>query len=314
MIDAWALTESLELRWLRFNQKEFRADLYQDARHAFTARQLPPDQVGRRIMLPSSFTGRDRFMQKLYQDSIVVVRHFGRPALFITFTANPEWEEITRELLTDAAGVPIQTWRDRPDLVARVFRMKSRALIREICHNGIFGRCVAHCYTVEYQKRGLPHIHLLVLLEKDAHFDTVKRIDQVICAEIPDPTVGPYAERLYDIVTRVLIYCPCGAENPSSPCMKIRNGGLICSGGFPRAYQNETTIENDGYPNYCRCAYGPQIRVKHPIWAGETLLIGNERVVPYNPYLTTRTPGEVNLLLEISTRDLPFQFLTLSPA
>jgi hypothetical protein len=223
MIDAWALTESLELRWLRFNQKEFRADLYQDARHAFTARQLPPDQIGRRIVLPSSFTGGDRFMQKLYQDSMVVVRHFGRPALFITFTTNPEWEEITRELLTDAAGVPIQTWRDRPDLVARVFRMKSRALIREICHDGIFGHCVAHCYTVEYQKRGLPHIHLLVLLEKDAHFDTVERIDQVICAEIPNPTVGPCTRVAIRMSPHPIFRTPIGCPERAVPVGENQN-------------------------------------------------------------------------------------------
>ena len=30
---------------------------------------------------------------------MAIVRQFGRPSLFITFTANPKWDEITRELL-----------------------------------------------------------------------------------------------------------------------------------------------------------------------------------------------------------------------
>jgi hypothetical protein len=301
IIDAWDLTEDLDIHWLRFNQKEFHADLYQNARHAFSARHLPPDQVGRRIVLPSSFTGGDRFMQKLYQDSMAIVRHFGRPALFITFTANPKWEEITQELLTDAAGIPIQTWRDRPNLVVRVFRMKSRALIHEICHDSIFGRCVAYCYTVEYQKWGLPHIHLLVFLDKDAHFDTVERIDQVICAEIPDLTEGPHVERLHNIVTSVLIHRPCGADNPSAPCIKMRNRVLTCGKGFPRPYQDETTIEADGYPEYRCRAHGPQIRVKHP-----TLMIGDEYVVPYNPYLTLKYNAHINVEVCSSIRAIKY--------
>ena len=38
-------------------------------------------------------------MMQLYQDSMAIVQYFGRPSLFLTFTANPRWEEIERELL-----------------------------------------------------------------------------------------------------------------------------------------------------------------------------------------------------------------------
>jgi hypothetical protein len=75
---------------------------------------------------------------------------------------------------------------------------------------------------------------------------TVKRIDQVVCAEIPDLTAGPYAKRLHDIVTSMLIHPPYGANNPSASCMKMRNGVLTCSKGFPGAYRDETMIEADG--------------------------------------------------------------------
>jgi hypothetical protein len=45
--------------------------------------------ISRRFILPSSFTGSDRFMQQLFQDSIAIVRYFSKPSFFITFTANP---------------------------------------------------------------------------------------------------------------------------------------------------------------------------------------------------------------------------------
>ena len=47
------------------------------------------EALGHCIILPSSFTGGDRFMQQLYQDSMAIVWHFGCPTLFITFIANP---------------------------------------------------------------------------------------------------------------------------------------------------------------------------------------------------------------------------------
>ncbi|KAG1445823.1 hypothetical protein G6F56_009777 [Rhizopus delemar] len=49
---------------------------------------------------------------------MAIVRYFGKSSLFITYTANPRWEEITAELS------PGQTAIDRPDLVCRVLNLK----------------------------------------------------------------------------------------------------------------------------------------------------------------------------------------------
>lgn len=34
-------------------------------------------------------------MKELYRDSMAIVPHFGKPDLFITFTANTVWREVT---------------------------------------------------------------------------------------------------------------------------------------------------------------------------------------------------------------------------
>ena len=72
-------------------------------------------EAGRRVVLPSSFTGGPRYMHQLYQDSMAIVRKKGKPDLFITFTCNPKWDEITNGLL------PGQVAQDQPDLIAWVF-------------------------------------------------------------------------------------------------------------------------------------------------------------------------------------------------
>jgi hypothetical protein len=117
--------ESLRLEWHRDHQGELRSDLYRglaDAVHHTDSTRA----VGRRTILPSTFGGGPREMSCLYQDAMAMVRKLGKPDAFVTMTANPNWPEITRELL------PGQTAMDRPDLVSRVFQLKLQALLREI--------------------------------------------------------------------------------------------------------------------------------------------------------------------------------------
>ena len=79
---------------------------------------------------------------------MAIVRVFGRPTFFVTFTCNVNWPEIRTALL------PGQDAQSRPDLVARVFHLKLKALLQELTPDGIPGRCVAMMSVVEFQKRG----------------------------------------------------------------------------------------------------------------------------------------------------------------
>jgi hypothetical protein len=99
-------------------------------------------------------------MQQNYQDAMAIVRTLGKPDLFITFTCNPYWKEIIAALL------PGQAPHDRPDIIARVFRLKLDQLIKDLKTNHLFGVPVAHVHVIEFQKRGLPHAHILIILRQ----------------------------------------------------------------------------------------------------------------------------------------------------
>lgn len=175
-------------------------------------------------------------MQEYAQDAMTYVRHYGRPDLFVTFTCNQNWSEIKDNLM------PGQTKLDRHDITARVFRQKLKSLIDFITKYHVFGATRCWMYSVEWQKRGLPHAHILIwLMEKIMPND----IDKIISAEIPDPNVDP---ELYDVVTSSMIHGPCGAININSPCMKDGK----CTKRYPRALISETITGNDGYPLYRR--------------------------------------------------------------
>ena len=122
-----------------------------------------------------------------YQDAMAICRHYGNPDLFITFTCNPKWPEITRAL----AIIPGQKPEDRPDIVARVFKMKLDHILSIIKSGSIFGTIIADLYVVEFQKRGLPHCHFLFWLHCDYKLHESSKIDKFISAEIPDRQKDP---------------------------------------------------------------------------------------------------------------------------
>ena len=121
-----------------------------------------PDDTGRPVILPSSFQGSSRCMAESYQDSLAICRANGNKAdLFITFTTNTHWPEIQSRLK------PGQTPDDRPDLLARVFRMKFKELMDDLTKNFVLGKTGGHVYVVEFQKRGYPHAHILLHFAED---------------------------------------------------------------------------------------------------------------------------------------------------
>lgn len=64
---------------------------------------------------------------------MAITRLLGKPSLFITFTANPKWPDITRNLK------PGQTAESRPDIVAIVFKQKFDAMMHELKVTNILG-------------------------------------------------------------------------------------------------------------------------------------------------------------------------------
>jgi hypothetical protein len=291
VVDAWAVCDQNKLAWLRSHQASIRADLYNGLADVLEAGDVNLAQVGRRVVLPSSYLGGDRFMQQMYQDSIAIVRHYGKPTLFITFTANPKWVEIERELL------PNQTAADRPDLVARVFNLKVRDLLDQIRHKGVFGPWLGWVWTIEYQKRGLPHLHLLVFLKTDHQFLTAANIDRFISAEIPTDD-DAMSQELRAIIQSTMVHSHCAGGNHRAPCMQGLNPLIasVCRKGYPRQFQEETSIHEDGYPSYRRRNTGQTFTVAMRGSGGEGMaVIDNRRVVPYSPYLSLRYRAHINV-------------------
>ena len=256
VVDCWASTEQNKLDWLRFNQKALRADVYKglvDAVHSGDRSSLA--DLGKRFILPSTHINSTRHMFQLFQDSMAICRYFGSADLFITMTANPNWKEIKDEL------GPHQTVADRPDLLARAFQMKKTALLKRIQNDGIFGGHVASVWTVEFQKRGLPDVHLIFFLKSEHKLRSPDDFVKMIRADIPDPELEP---RLHELVAANMMHT-CNKKR----CLDERGK---CNKNFPKPYIERTTMAENGYARIARPDNGHFVK---KFSAGQEVLLTN---------------------------------------
>lgn len=281
LVDMYVKVESERLRYISLNQKKLRVENYIHLQDAVASdANVNPRDLGRMVILPSSFVNSPRYLHEYTQDAFAYVRTYGRPDLFVTFTCNPSWKEITDELM------PGQKSTDRHDIVARVFRLKVQKLINVITKGKIFGEVQCFMYSIEWQKRGLPHVHILLWLKEKLR---PNQIDDIISAEIPDPEVD---KDLYDTIVRNMVHGPCGTRNSASPCMKEGK----CTKKFPKQLLKETVHNDNGYPLYRRRSPedgGRKAQIKTRSGALET--VDNSWIVPYSPILCKMFNAHINV-------------------
>ena len=94
---------------------------------------------------------------------------------------------------------------------------------------------------MEFQKRGLPHAHILLWLKKDKNEITPAYIDSIISAELPDKDKDP---ELYNAVTQYMMHGPCGTAKPKCACMINNN----CSKKFSKMFKTEKTFDKNDNP------------------------------------------------------------------
>jgi hypothetical protein len=105
--------------------------------------------------------------------------------------------------------------KDRPDLVARSFHLRLQQLLKELMHDGVLGPVAAHVYVIEFQKRGLPHAHILLWFTDTCRMRCPADYDSVVRAEIPDPSTQP---ELHELVVEHMLHHPCHEKGGWSCC------------------------------------------------------------------------------------------------
>ena len=243
------------------------------------------DDIGKKVtILPSTHAGSPRYMKAKKQDALALVRTYGKPTFFVTFTCNPDWEEIKKDLPPDVSAA------NRPDFVARVFQLKLKELLKDLTKRHVLGETRAHTYVIEFQKRGLPHAHILIIAAPEDGVN-IADADKAVKAVIPDPEED---RELYDLVLKHMVHKNC-LGNANAVCHD-ENGN--CTKFFPKPLSEITDLNHpSGHPVYAR----------HAMNCIEGTPWDNTWVVPYNPWILRKFQAHINV--EICTSAKPVAYL-----
>ena len=98
VVDAYVKIEKNRIIYCKTYQKEIKADTYQGL-HYYMERSANDinGQIGKTIILPSTFIGSSHHMQQCYQDAMAIINRKGKPDIFLTMTCNPRWPEIVEK-------------------------------------------------------------------------------------------------------------------------------------------------------------------------------------------------------------------------
>ena len=172
-VDDQAKVEGTRLLFHRLHNQQHRTETLAGLRDGISE-DLGTANMGQVFILPSSYTGGARHMAEKLQDTHCYVKEYGTPDIFATMTCDPKNPGISRYQHDGQQSSHVH------DVAARWFNQQVVTLMDALNKGDIFGPVQAYLYTVEWQKRGLPHIHLVVWLkEKLQPSDT----DSVISAK-----------------------------------------------------------------------------------------------------------------------------------
>nr|GEZ28105.1 DNA helicase [Tanacetum cinerariifolium] len=191
VVTAYCAIEQSRLYYIRQKQSDIRNEYLSSLYDAIVRGDRDRSYLGSRTVLTAAFTGGPRYMYAHYLDALAICRVHGNPSFFITFTCNAKWPEIQEFM----EAFPQLTTADRADIVDRVFEKKVRDYIKFVRNSRPFGDITADTllYTIEFQKRGLPHCHSLLWISSSFKIREDSDVDKYILAELPDPIADGYS-------------------------------------------------------------------------------------------------------------------------
>lgn len=149
-------------------------------------------------------------------------------------------------------------------------------------------------YTIEFQKRDLPHAHILFFIKPKYKNPPASKIDEIVSTKIPDKETDPVA---FAPIENHMIHGPCGDVNKNSPCMEKGK----CKKHFPKKFFNQTSVDNDRYLMYRQRNNGAFVEKKG-------IKLDNYFAVPYNRNLLVKFDAHINIEICNQHRSIKYLF------
>ena len=190
-------------------------------------------EYGIKSFISPSFVDSDSYWKQAAEKCFNLSGIYGPPTFFLTITMNPYWVELrslsrNKSIYSDSA------------IISLVFRQKLKTIINFINTRKIFGEVKAYVWRIEYQKRGLPHAHILFWTD----FDTSNLQDVDKIENVRYPLVSPFLNdtlMINDLTELINMY---QIHSHSSRC-KTKEGK--CQFNYPQPISEKTKIVNHRY-------------------------------------------------------------------
>nr|CAD2202049.1 unnamed protein product [Meloidogyne enterolobii] len=237
------------------------------------------EDLGHIVMFRKYHPGTRPYFQEMFYNATTIMartRKSGFCSFMFTFTCNPNWPEIKRNLLRDNQKIV-----DRFDIICRIYEDKLRKLHTLLEKKHILGKILGSAESREFQKRiGGPHLHRVYCTDIPA---TPENVENLIWAHIPKEPPANDKSVWANFLRKVRELLPkhqfhdCGAH--------CRNSRGKCKKGFPKPFSKFTILHDDKPAEYKRPS---------PEDGGETLTLprgrakityNNSHVVAYNPFI-----------------------------
>ncbi len=270
LIDLFFRWEQAQLYFYKTNQEKLKVSQYDSYLKFLNRSKERSKQFKKVIIIPKTYVYGKRRKREIFQDALTIFNNVGPPQIFLTMTANLEWREIKEGVF------PGMTPNDDVLLVNRVFQLKLKALMTYIRKKKPFGKVKGFFYTVEFQKRGLPHAHILFRTTETV---TAEFVNRVVCAELPSVTQDP---DLFFLVSKFMLH-----RCSKSYCRQKRKRSQRCQKFFPYPYEEETKVVENKRTVYRRRKSGDKNYNGYPL--------NNQYIVPYNKELLLEFQCHMNV-------------------
>ncbi len=161
--------------------------------------------------------------------------------------------------------------------------------------DGVLGNVFAIIWVIEFQKRGLPHLHILLILDEVSKLRIAEDYDSMVSAEISNPICHPKA---YETITSCMVHGPCDLDFFNAQCMEQGK----CKKRYSCSFSEETRYDVNGYPEYRR----RQTRIF--VDPKTQCVVDNQWIVSYNLHLATKYHAHINVEICLSISAIKYLY------
>ena len=285
VVDAFSDCELNDFNWTRQNQQQLRVDLYQSVMNRINDDAKLDDIDKKIIILSFNFTENFRYMKIKKQNVLILIRTFEKSTFFLIFTCNSHWMKFTRDLSSEIKK------ENRFDFIVRVFQLKLKKLMKNLIKKHVLREIKIHIYVIEFQKRNLFHVHILII-NHSKNDVTATNVDVVVQIIISDKIEN---FDFYKLMTKHMIHKNC--KDKIDVICHDKNDQ--CTKRFLKQMINVTNLNHVcDFSQYRRFA---RACVSNTVW-------NNIWVMSYNIYLLKKYQTHLNVEICTSIKSMTYLY------